>query len=89
MKENRFLFFINCLLLILSLFLFSSPFTKQVKAETKTLKIGLITSMTGPMAPAFRPMFDAVKPTEDLMNKMGGITINDQKYNIKIMFVIF
>jgi branched-chain amino acid transport system substrate-binding protein len=85
MKENRFPFFINCLLLILVLFLLSSPFTKMVKAETKTLKIGLITSMTGPMAPAFRPMFDAVKPTEDLMNKMGGITINNQKYNIQII----
>ena len=30
-------------------------------------------------------MIEAVKPTEDLMNRRGGIAINDQKYNIQII----
>lgn len=54
-------------------------------AETKTLKIGLITSVTGPMAPAFKPMYDAVKPTEELINSRGGVTVAGQKYNVKIL----
>ena len=57
----------------------------DVSAETKTLKIGLVTSVTGPMAPAFKPMYDAVKPTEDLINSRGGVTVGGQKYNIKIL----
>ena len=84
MKKVIFTIF-SFLLVFQLLFSFSSPFTKAAIAEVKTLKIGLITSMTGPMAPAFKPMFDAAKPTEDLMNKRGGITINDQKYNIQII----
>jgi hypothetical protein len=66
------------LLSFLVLFSFAGPFTKAATAEVKTIKIGLITSMTGPMAPPFKPMFDAAKPTEDLMNNRGGITIHDQ-----------
>ncbi len=85
MKERGSLLFVFCMLLFLTLFLFSSPFTKEATAEVKILKIGLITSMTGPMAPAFKPMCDAAKPTEDLMNKRGGITIHGQKYNIQII----
>jgi branched-chain amino acid transport system substrate-binding protein len=58
---------------------------QEARAEVKTLPIGLITSVTGPMAPAFKPMYDAVKPTEDLINQRGGTTVSGQKYNIKIM----
>jgi branched-chain amino acid transport system substrate-binding protein len=59
----------------------SSP----ASAQTKTLKLGLITSMTGPMAPAFKPMVEAAKPTADLLNQKGGVTIKGAKYNIEII----
>ena len=85
MIERRFVFYVFCLSALFALILFSGPIIKEAKAEVKTLKIGLITSMTGPMAPAFKPMCDAAKPTEDLMNQRGGIIINDQKYNIQII----
>ncbi len=53
--------------------------------EADVLKIGLVTSVTGPMAPAFKPMFEAVKATEDLLNQRGGVKVNGQKYSIKII----
>jgi branched-chain amino acid transport system substrate-binding protein len=85
MKKVRFVLIICGLLSILALFSLSSPLTKEAIAQVKTLNIGLITSVTGPMAPAFKPMYDAVKPTEDLMNQRGGVTVAGQKYNIKII----
>ena len=56
-----------CLVLVLSLV--SEPLVKDAAAQTKTLKIGLITSMTGPIAPAVSVMTDALKPVEELMDK--------------------
>ena len=85
MKKRGSVFYVFCLPVFFSLFLFSSLIVKRANAEVKPLKIGLITSMTGPMAPAFKPMCDAARPTEDLMNQRGGITINGQKYNIQII----
>ena len=76
---------ISCVLLILALFPSSSFFVNEAAAQTKMLRIGLITSVTGPMAPAFKPMYDAVKPTEDLINQRGGITVGGQKYNTRIV----
>jgi branched-chain amino acid transport system substrate-binding protein len=85
MKKVRSVSVVSCLVLVFTFFSLWSSFVKEAVAQAKTLKIGLITSVTGPMAPAFEPMFEAVKPTEDLMNQRGGITINDQKYNIQII----
>jgi branched-chain amino acid transport system substrate-binding protein len=62
----------------------SGSFAKEA-AEAKVLKIGLITSATGPMAPAFKSLLDAAKPLEDLMNKRGGVTVKGQKYLIKMV----
>ena len=85
MKRRGSISIVSCLLLLFALFLLSSSFVADAAAQAKTLKIGLITSVTGPMAPAFKPMYDAVKPTEDLMNQRGGVTVGGQKYNIKMI----
>jgi branched-chain amino acid transport system substrate-binding protein len=85
MKKVKSVFVVPILMLFLALFLFSSSFVKEATAQPQTLKVGLITSVTGPMAPAFKPMFDAVKPTEDLINQRGGVTVKGQKYSIKII----
>ncbi|HUJ69035.1 MAG TPA: ABC transporter substrate-binding protein [Syntrophorhabdales bacterium] len=55
------------------------------EAAEPTVKIGMITSLTGPMAPAFKDLADAAKPTADLLNKRGGITIQGKKYLIEIV----
>ena len=73
------------LLVIFTLFLLPNFLVQEVAAQTKTLKIGLISSMTGPMAAAFKNIIEAAKPAEDLMNKRGGITIKGQKYLIEIV----
>ena len=84
MKKIGSVVVVACWLLILALFSSSNFFVNEAAAQTKMLKIGLITSVTGPMAPAFKPMYDAVKPTEDLINQRGGITVDGQKYNIRL-----
>ena len=38
------------------------------------------------MATAFKAMYDSVKPTQDLLNEMGGLTIGDTHYTIEIVF---
>jgi branched-chain amino acid transport system substrate-binding protein len=60
-------------------------FSGAAIAQTKALKIGLITSMTGPMAPGFKPMLEAAKPAEDMINQKGGVTVKGQKYRIEII----
>jgi branched-chain amino acid transport system substrate-binding protein len=54
-------------------------------AAAKVLKIGLITSISGPLAPGFKSAYDAAKPTQDLLNQLGGLTLNGEKYNIEIV----
>ena len=70
-----------CALFILVLF----PLTSSLAAEPNVLKVGLITSATGQMAPAFKSLLSAAKPAEDLFNQRGGVTIKGQKYQIKIV----
>lgn len=74
-----------CFLSIPALAPLTDCFGKEPAAEGKTLKIGLITSVTGPLAPALKSMVDAAKPAEDLMNQRGGISVSGQKYLVKIV----
>jgi branched-chain amino acid transport system substrate-binding protein len=81
MKKRGAVLVVSFLLLVVALFFISSSFA----AETKTFKFGLISSMTGPMAPPFKSLIDAAKPAGDLMNKRGGITVQGQKYLIEVV----
>jgi branched-chain amino acid transport system substrate-binding protein len=85
MKKITSVVIASCLFSFFALFPFAGPFVKEATAKAKTIKIGLITSVTGPMAPAFKPMFDAAQPTADLVNQRGGITVNGQQYLIEII----
>ncbi|MBN2061347.1 MAG: ABC transporter substrate-binding protein [Deltaproteobacteria bacterium] len=70
----------------LSLFLlipFIDLFLADASAET--LKIGVITSITGPMSPGFKPIYEAAKPAEILLNRMGGITVKGNRYDIEMI----
>ncbi len=63
----------------------STAQTTAPAGEVKTLKIGLITSVTGPFAAAFKAQYDALEPTQDLINKNGGFKIGNDTYQIEIV----
>ena len=77
--------FIIVVLFGISVMLAQFLLAQTFAAEAKTLKIGIITSETGVMAPAFKSFSDAAKPVEDLLNQRGGVTVKGEKYNIKIV----
>ncbi len=82
MKRRGLVFFIiGCFLLVSSFYLSCS----SKKEEGKAFKIGLIGTLTGPMAAGFKTLNDAAKPAADLMNKRGGITVEGKKYMIEIV----
>ena len=56
-----------------------------VSGAEETVKIGMVTSVTGPLSPAFKAMADCAEPTEDLINQSGGITVDGKKYHIDII----
>ena len=66
----------------------AAPATDTTVAATKedVLKIGAISSATGDMATAFKAMYDAVGPTQELLNEEGGLTIGDTHYSIELTF---
>ena len=76
---------VGCVLSVLALFPPRSSIAEESSAGTRTLKIGLITSITGPIAPALKALADAAKPAQDLMNQRGRITIKGQKHLIEII----
>jgi ABC-type branched-subunit amino acid transport system substrate-binding protein len=84
MKKGGVIPVMCCALCVIGLFLLSM-FSGEALAQTKTLKIGLITSVTGPMAPGFMEIVEAAKPAQDLLNQKGGITVKGEKYLIEIL----
>jgi branched-chain amino acid transport system substrate-binding protein len=85
MKRLGSVLVVSCSLLFFALLSLSSSFAQETAAQAKALKIGLITSMTGPLAPTLKSLYDAAKPAEDFMNQRGGITVKAQKSPIKIL----
>ncbi len=85
MLKIKFVQVVICFLLIFSLFLSAKGLAGESASKSKILKIGLITSITGPMAPAFLSLVDATKPAAELFNRQGGITVKGQKYLIEII----
>jgi branched-chain amino acid transport system substrate-binding protein len=65
----------------------AAPSSDTTAAATKeeTLTFGVITSMTGVMAPGFKAIYDSVGPTTELLNSKGGVTVGDTHYTIKIV----
>ncbi len=86
MAKNRVRSLVLCGLSILVIcFLSTTFFPDKAHAQPKTLKIGVINSMTGPMAPAFKSMIEAAKPAADLINQRGGVTVKGQKYLVEVL----
>jgi len=84
-KRSKLVFGVFFLLLVLVLTPLMGACEEEPPPEAEVLKIGMITSVTGPMAPAFKPMVDAAQPAADLVNQRGGITVNGQQYLIEIV----
>ena len=85
MKSARSVSIVSCMLLVLGSFSFCVLCGGEAAAQTKTMQIGLISSVTGPMAPAFKSELVAATPAAELINQKGGITVNGQKYNIEMV----
>lgn len=85
MKLVRLVVVVSCVMSLCALFSFSLCVTGEAVAQTKTVKIGLISSVTGPLAPAFKSELVAAKPAADLLNQKGGITVKGQKYQIEVV----
>jgi ABC-type branched-subunit amino acid transport system substrate-binding protein len=84
MKKVSLLVVVSFLLLAVVLLPLLSACTPE-PAEAETLKIGAITSVTGPLAPGLKAVFDAAKPAADVFNQRGGVTVNGQQYLIEIV----
>lgn len=54
-------------------------------AATKTLKIAVMTSLTGVMSAGYKDISESVKPTEKFINEKGGVTINGEKYRVELI----
>jgi branched-chain amino acid transport system substrate-binding protein len=85
MKTQKTILVACCILCMVTFFSFTTSFIGEAAAQTKTFKVGLISSVTGPMAPAFKSLLDAAKPTANLMNRKGGITVKGEKYSIEVV----
>jgi len=53
--------------------------------SAQTVKIGLISSVTGPMAAVFKSEIEAAKPAAELINKKGGVKVGGKNYMIEIV----
>jgi branched-chain amino acid transport system substrate-binding protein len=84
MKRYQSVTVVFCLLPAITVLLCCGSFVKAAFGEN-VLKVGLITSMTGPLAPPMSVMIEAMKPVEELMDKRGGISVKGQKYTIQII----
>jgi ABC-type branched-subunit amino acid transport system substrate-binding protein len=56
-------------------------------SEAKTLKIGVLSNLTGPISTAAIPHTRTVQAAADWINSRGGITIEGQKYLIELIVV--
>ncbi|MEJ2738606.1 MAG: ABC transporter substrate-binding protein [Dehalococcoidia bacterium] len=84
MRKLKPLFICISLVLVLAMFLVTGACSTK-SGEAKTLKVGLITAITGPMSGPLKSFYDAAGPTEKLINNMGGITVDGQQYFIEIV----
>ncbi len=54
-------------------------------AASKTLKIAVMTSLTGMMSAGYKDISESVKPTERFINEKGGVTVNGEKYRVELV----
>ena len=80
MKRSRLLLFSSC---VCAVFLFSECLS--FAAESKTLNIGAVDSLTGWMAAGENPTHEGSVLAAGWINDKGGITVKGVKYKIKLI----
>ena len=84
MKPARRVSVISCMSFMVVVCAFCQWFALDAAAQTKTLKVGLVSSVSGPMAPAFKSEVVAAKPAADLINQRGGLVVKGEKYKVDV-----
>jgi branched-chain amino acid transport system substrate-binding protein len=83
MKKLRLgMFILLALILSISLVAIGCPAEEK---EAKELKIGAIMGLSGPGSESLKPCADGVTLAADWVNDNGGLTINGEKYLIKLI----
>ena len=85
MKKFRLILSVLFLVLLMVLVPMMSTYVQAQTTELKTLKIGVISSLTGVMSAGYKDISESVKPTEKFLNQKGGITISGQQYRIELI----
>jgi branched-chain amino acid transport system substrate-binding protein len=89
MKRSGTVSIVSCLILLVVLLTGActtqAPVSEQGQQAPKVFKYGEIVSITGPMSVSFKGMYDAAKPSEDLLNSRGGIKVKGETYNIEFV----
>jgi len=79
------------LFILLALMLVLTPLLgacakEEAPAEVKTLRIGHIIAMTGPISPGLEVCTQGVEAAAEWINEEGGITVGGQQYLIEIVY---
>ncbi len=72
-------------LLLAGLFAFASVTGAYAAPAEKTLKIAVMTSLTGMMSAGYKDISESVKPAEKFINEKGGVTVNGEKYRVELV----
>ena len=51
----------------------------------KTLKIAVMSSLTGMMSAGYKDISESVKPTEKFINDRGGVMVSGEKYRVELI----
>lgn len=87
MERKRLFIFIGSVFLtvVLAVIPFMSACAKPAPPEVKTLRIGHIIAMTGPIAAGLESCTQGVQMAADWVNEQGGITVGGDKYQIELV----
>ena len=85
MKKIQFLLCATCALFVLVLLPFASAFGEGPDDQGKTLRIGMISSITGVFSGALKDVADGTKSMADVINQKESVTIKGQEYPIEIV----
>jgi len=75
---------IGVVVLVLALLVTLAPSCGKKEGEVKTLKIAVLTPLSGPAAPWGLPQEQGAKWAADKINEEGGIKVGDDRYMVEI-----
>ena len=85
MKAGRLKLVVSICLALLLVILSLTMACAKPAPEVKTLKVGVLASLTGPMSDIETMMRDGALLAMDWINDKGGVTVNGQQYMIELI----